>query len=119
MNEHVKELAGVIVAVVLALDGLLHAYWATGQIWPARNKLSLAQAVLNSNKTQSFKPTILVPVVGLLVGGALIALARVHHLGMLGQLIPTPLLQLGILAIAAGLLLRSVAGIGWVLDRAS
>lgn len=115
MNEQVKEIAGMIVAVVLALDGLLHAYWATGQIWPARSKLSLAQAVLNTNKTRSFRPAILVPLVGLLMGGALIVLARVHLLGMLGQLIPSPLLQLGILAIAAGLLLRGLAGIVWAL----
>ncbi len=119
MNEHVKEFAGIVVAVVLAMDGLLHAYWATGQIWPARTKLALVQAVLNTNKTRSFRPAILLPLVGLLSCGTLIALARVHHLGMLGPLIPAPLLQMGILAIAAGLLLRSVAGIRWALSRTS
>jgi len=40
MNEHLQELAGIVVAGVLALDGLLHAYWATGQIWPARESVS-------------------------------------------------------------------------------
>ena len=46
-------------------------------------------------------------------------LARVHRHGMLGHLIPGPLLQVGILAVAAGLLLRAVAGVGWVLGLAA
>lgn len=119
MNVHIQELAGIVVAGVLALDGLLHAYWATGQIWPARHKLSLVQAVLNSNNTRAFRPTILLPLAVLLVCGALLVLARVHHLGMPGQLIPDSLLQLGILGVATGLLARAVAGIGWALGLAS
>ncbi len=119
MSEQVKEFAGILVAVVLALDGLLHAYWATGQIWPTSNKLALVQAVLNTSKMRAWRPAILVPLAGLLLGGALLVLARVHRLGTLGQLLPEPLLQAGILAIATGLLLRGVAGIGWVLARAS
>jgi hypothetical protein len=119
MNEHVNELAGIVVAVVLALDGFIHTYWATGQIWPAHNKLSLVQAVLNTSKMRAWRPAILVPLAGLLFGGALLVLARVHRLGMLGQLIPDPLLQAGILAVAAGLLLRGVAGVGWALGLAA
>ncbi len=42
-------------------------------------------------------------------------LARVHRLGKLGRLIPDFLLQLGVLGISAGLLLRAGAGIVWVL----
>ncbi len=118
MNEHVQELAGILLAGVLALDGLLHAYWATGQTWPARTKLSLVQAVLNSSNTRAFRPLILIPLVVLLVCGALLVLARVHYLGMPGQLIPDSLLQLGILGVATGLLVRGVAGIGWALGLA-
>ncbi len=118
MSEHVKELAGIVVAAVLAVDGFLHAFWATGQIWPAQDQLALIQAVLNSNKTRLLRPTVLAPLAGLLVLGALTVLARVHRLGMLGQLIPGPLLQIGILAVATGLLLRGVAGIGWALGLA-
>jgi hypothetical protein len=92
MNELLKELAGIAVAAVLATDGFLHAYWATGQIWPARDQLTLIQAVLNSNKTRLLRPTVLAPLAGLLLLGALIVLARVHLFGMLGQLIPGPLL---------------------------
>lgn len=119
MNEHVKELAGIVVAAVLAVDGFLHAYWATGQIWPAQDQLVLIQVVLNSNKTRLLRPTVLAPLAGLLFLAALIVLARVHHLGLLGQLIPGPLLQVAILAVAAGLLLRAVAGVGWVLGLAA
>ncbi len=95
MNEQIKELAGIVVAGVLALDGLLYAYWATGQTWPARTRLSRVQAVLNSNNTRAFRPVILVL---LFFSGALLMLARVHRLGLFGQQIPASLLQLGILA---------------------
>ena len=118
MNEHIQELAGIVIAAVLALDSLLHAYWATGQIWPARNKRSLAQAVLNSNNIRAFRPAILLPLVALLACGALLVLARVHQLGVPGQLIPDSLLQLSIVGVATGLLVRGVAGIGWVLGLA-
>lgn len=118
MNEHFQELAGIVVAAVLALDGLLHAYWATGQNWPARNKLSLVRAVLNSNNTRAFRPVILLPLAAVLVCGALLVLARDHQLGMAGQLLPDSLLQLGIVGVATGLLVRAVAGIGWALGLA-
>ena len=118
MNEHLQVLAGIVVAAVLALDGLLHAYWATGQIWPARTKRSLVQAVLNSSNTRAFRPAILLPLAAVLVCGALLALARVHQLGMPGQLLPDSLPQLGIVGVATGLLVRAVAGIGWALGLA-
>lgn len=119
MSQDIKELAGILLAVVLVADGLLHVYWATGQIWPARDRLSLAQAVLNINKTRSFRPSVLIIIACLLFCGALIALARIHLLGMLGQLIPDLLLQLGILTVATGLLLRGLAGIVWILRLAA
>src|SRR5690348_3461815 len=119
MSQYVKEIAGILVAAVLILDGLLHAYWATGRLWPARDRLSLAQAVLNIDRTRSFKPVFLVPLACLLFCGALILLAQVHSLGVPEQFIPGPLLQLGILAIAIGLLLRGLAGIVWVLRLAA
>jgi hypothetical protein len=51
----------------------------------------------------------------LLFLAALTALARVHRLSGLGRRIPDRLLQFGILIIAAGLLVRGVAGIGMAL----
>lgn len=115
MNEQIKEFAGVLVAVILAADGLLHLFWATGRVWPASDQLSLIQLILNSNKTRLLRSRTLVPLAGLLFLGALAALARVHRLGILGQHVPDLLLQLGILVIATGLLLRGLAGIGWAL----
>jgi hypothetical protein len=120
VNEHVQALVGgIAIAGVLALDGLLHAYWATGQTWPTRNKLSLVQAVLNSSNTRAFRPAILLPLAALLVCGALMVLARIHGLGPLGQLAPAPLLQLGLLVLATGFLLRGLLGIVWVLGLLS
>ena len=31
MNDRLIELAGILIAVVLAVDSLLHVYWATGR----------------------------------------------------------------------------------------
>lgn len=113
MNEQVKEFAGVVVAVVLMMDGLLHMYWSTGGIWPARSPKTLSIAVLNVDI--SFATRGVFALACMLLLGALTVLARVHVLGALGQIIPAPLLQLGVLAIAAGLLLRGLAGIVWAL----
>ena len=115
MNEQIKQLAGILIAVILATDGLFHAYWATGRIWPAPNQLALVQLVLNSNRTRAFRPAILVPLASILFIATLIVLARVHLLGIVGQLIPISLLQLGTLILAAGFLLRGLAGVVWVL----
>lgn len=112
-----KELAGILVAAVLVADGLLHAFWSTGRVWPARDPKTLSLAVLNVDISFA-TPGVFALACALLLG-ALTVLARVHLLGVLGQIIPTPLLQLGILAIAAGLLLRGLAGIVWALGWAA
>src|SRR5258708_16201146 len=97
MNEQIKELAGVMVAAILAVDGLAHLYWATGNIWPASNQRSLIQAVLNKDNPRLLRPTILVPLACLLLGGALTLLAPLHLLGIIVHSIPSPFLPLGIL----------------------
>ncbi|MGH2494885.1 MAG: DUF3995 domain-containing protein [Ktedonobacteraceae bacterium] len=112
MNEPTKQRAGMVVAAVLAADGLLHAYWATGRTWPASDPKSLSEAVLNVNIV--FGPLNVGPLAGLLLCAALLVLARVHRLGVLGRLIPDTLLQVVIVVVAVGLLLRGLAGIGWV-----
>ena len=105
--------AGILLAVVLALDGLLHVYWSTGHLWPARDPKTLSLAVLNVEISFA-TPTVFALACTLLLG-AVVVLARVHVLGPLGQLIPAPLLQVGIWVIAVGLLLRGLAGIVWAL----
>lgn len=108
-----NQIAGLLIAAVLAADGLLHMYWATGHIWPARDPKTLSRAVLNVEISFT-TPGVFALACALLLGSFTV-LARVHSLGMLGQLVPAPLLQLGILVIAAGLLLRTLAGIVWAL----
>ncbi len=106
--------AGMLVALVLATDGLMHAYWATGGIWPASNRLSLVQVVLNSNKVESFRPAILAPLAAMLLLGALTVLAQVHALGRIDQLVPDQLLRGATIAVAAALLLRGLVGTVWI-----
>ncbi|WP_423787712.1 DUF3995 domain-containing protein, partial [Klebsiella pneumoniae] len=88
----------------------MNLYWATGSIWPAPDPKTLSLAVLNAN--YSFAPRITVPLACLSLCGALVTLARVHRLGELGRLFPAFLLQLGVLVVAAVLLVRGVVGIG-------
>lgn len=114
MNERTKARAGTVVAVVLAADGLLHAYWATGGVWPARDRRMLAHLVLGRDNPAAFRPAIVAPLAGLLLLGATTALARVGRLGRLGRRIPGPLRQAGTLAITAGLAARGAAGLGMV-----
>jgi len=118
-NETLVEFAGILIAAVLAVDALLHAYWATGRNWPAPDKLTLAQLILNSNKAHLFKPRGLILLTCLLFLGALTVLARIHRLGTLGQLVPDSILQIGVLIVAAGLFLRGIAGIVWALGLAA
>jgi hypothetical protein len=101
------------VAGALAADGLLHAYWAAGGLWPAQDRETLARLVLNTNRPSSFRPAIVGPLAGLLFLASTTTLARVHRLGRMGRLIPYPLLQLGMLAVATGLLLRGAQGV-WI-----
>ncbi|MGI8688083.1 MAG: DUF3995 domain-containing protein [Thermomicrobiales bacterium] len=113
VNERTKERAGMLVAAILAGDGLLHAYWTTGAVWPAHDSRAVMRAVLNSD--QPVRPIVVGPLACLLLLAALTALARVHRLGRFGRLIPDRVLQFGILVITAGALARGVAGIGMAL----
>lgn len=106
-----KKQAGLLVATALAADGVIHLYWATGHTWPARDERTLSLAVLN--KEVSFGPRITLPLAGLLISASLTMLARVQVPYRFGRRIPRSFLQAGVIAIAGGLLLRGVAGIGW------
>ena len=116
MNERTKVRAGTLVAGTLAADGLLHAYWATGRLWPARVPRSLARLVLNIDEPSLFRPIIVGPLSALLFAASLTTLARVSSLGRFGKLVPYPLLQAGVLAVATGLSLRGAQGI-WIALR--
>ena len=116
MNEQNRERAGTLVAGVLAADGLLHAYWATGGVWPAKDRETLARLVLNTDRPSAFRPAVVGPLAGLLFVAASATLMRVGRLGRLGRLIPYPPRQSMVLAVAAGLLLRGAQGV-WIALR--
>ncbi|MGW6846038.1 DUF3995 domain-containing protein [Streptomyces sp. NPDC054958] len=96
--------AGTAVAGLLAADGLVHLYWATGATWPAPDERSLSLAVLGLDT--SFGPGAVLPLAAVLLTGATAVLA--HTLGRGGRATRA---VTG--AVAAGLAVRGLAGLGW------
>ncbi|WP_374775249.1 DUF3995 domain-containing protein [Streptomyces sp. NBC_01310] len=96
--------AGAALAGLLAADGLLHLYWATGATWPAADERALSLAVLGLET--SFGPGAVLPLAGLLLTGAAGVLAHAHGRGGRAARAVTG-------AVAAGLAVRGVAGLGW------
>jgi hypothetical protein len=78
--------AAVLVAVVLGVDALLHAYWMTGRTWPAPDPRTLSQVVLGTEVP--FTPRVLLPLVLLLSGGATLVLGRAGLLGPASTVLP-------------------------------
>jgi hypothetical protein len=109
--------AGILTASVLAADGLVHVYWATGATWPMADAASLSRVVLNAEVP--FTPRVLLPLAGVLFLASLLVLAQVRLLGRLGRALPESLPQLGTLAVAVGTLLRGIAGLVWALGIGS
>jgi len=108
------ELDAVTVAAVLGVDALIHAYWLTGRVWPARDGRSLSRAVLNADVP--FTPRVLIPLIVVLSGGAVAVLAKADMV-QLG--LPSWLLTAAAGAVAAGLFIRGLAGAVWVLGIGS
>jgi hypothetical protein len=104
------EMAALLVAAVLTADALLHAYWITGRTWPARDVTALSRGLLNADVP--FTPRVLAPLVLVLCGGAVTVLAQAD---MILHGLPGPLTLAGTIAVAAGLTLRALAGLGWAL----
>ena len=102
-------IAAVVVASVLGLDALIHVYWSTGRVWPARDTRALSRAVLNADVP--FSPRVLIPLVIVLSLGCVAVLARADlvHTGL-----PTWLLATAAGVVAVGLVARCLAGIAWV-----
>jgi hypothetical protein len=108
-RERTARHAAAAVSTVLALDGLLHLYWAMGATWPARDRLGLSLDVLGMDVP--FAPRDLLPLATLLLTGAGIVQARVrlgrgHRWGRV--------LQAGTTAVAAGVSARAAAGLVWM-----
>jgi 4,5:9,10-diseco-3-hydroxy-5,9,17-trioxoandrosta-1(10),2-diene-4-oate hydrolase len=108
--------AGLFVAVVLALDGAVHAWWATGMRWPASDARTLSRLVLGSEDAP-FTAAVVGPLAGLLLLGSMVALGRSGYLGRLGDAVPHRLFHLGMVAICAGVTARALFGLAMIVTR--
>ncbi len=106
------QIAAIVVAAVLGIDALIHAYWLTGRVWPAGDVNALSHAVLGADVP--FTPRVLIPLVLVLLGGAASVLGRV---GLIASGIPGWIWAAGTIAVGAGLLVRGLAGAVWVVSR--
>lgn len=97
--------SGTALAALLAVDGLAHLYWATGLTWPAADERTLSLAVLGMQGV-SFAPPVVLPLAALTLTGAAAVLA--HSRGRGGRSA-----RLVTAAVAAGLTVRGLAGLGW------
>ncbi|MEV7526653.1 DUF3995 domain-containing protein [Streptomyces sp. NPDC091371] len=93
------------VAGVLAFDAVVHLYWATGATWPAADAQALSLAVLGLEAP--FTPRVVIPLAALLLTGAGAVLAYARGRGGRAARLATG-------AVAAGLAVRGLAGLGWV-----
>ncbi|MET9604577.1 DUF3995 domain-containing protein [Streptomyces sp. NPDC006512] len=113
MNTTTRLRLGRATAALLAADGLLHLYWATGATWPAADERALSLAVLGLET--SFAPPVVLPLAAATLTGAAAVLA--HSRGRGGRVSRA---VTG--AVAAGMAVRGLAGLGWaagVLDSPS
>ena len=94
---------------MLGLDALIHVYWLTGRVWPARDERALSHAVLNADVP--FTPRNLAPLVVVLsIGcGAMLARADFVHTGL-----PSWALATAAGVVALGLLARGLASVAWI-----
>ncbi|CAM5536604.1 hypothetical protein SAVIM338S_04219 [Streptomyces avidinii] len=108
MTDATRRRTGRILAALLAADGLLHLYWATGATWPAPDERTLSLAVLGTEV--SFGPPVVLPLAALTLTGAAAVLTHTSRRGNR----PTRLAaRLVTAAVAAGLTVRGLAGLGW------
>ncbi|WP_406169226.1 DUF3995 domain-containing protein [Streptomyces sp. NBC_00996] len=104
MSDRTAARAAALLASVLTTDALFHLYWATGSTWPAADEKSLSYGVLGTEAP--FTPPVVLPLAALLLTASGIVVAQSRR--------PHGLLRLGTLAVAAGLSLRTLAGVYWL-----
>ncbi|MEU3721660.1 DUF3995 domain-containing protein [Streptomyces sp. NPDC031705] len=104
MDGTARRRAGIAVAGLLGADGLAHLYWATGATWPASGERALSLAVLGAEV--SFGPRVVLPLAALTLTAGAGVLA--HGYGRGGRLARA---VTG--AVAVGLGVRGLAGLGW------
>ncbi|MFG2879301.1 DUF3995 domain-containing protein [Streptomyces sp. NPDC048337] len=105
MQTTTRHRTGLALAGLLAADGLVHLYWATGATWPAADARALSLAVLGIET--SFAPATVLPLAALTLAGAAAVLAHSRGRGGLVTRAVTG-------AVAAGMGVRALAGLGWV-----
>ncbi|WP_030161304.1 DUF3995 domain-containing protein [Streptomyces sp. NRRL S-244] len=104
MRDTSRRRTGIALAGLLAADGLVHLYWATGRTWPAASERDLSLAVLGAEV--SFAPSVVLPLAALTLSGAAAVLG--HSYGRGGRVT-----RAVTAAVAAGLAVRGLAGLGW------
>ncbi|WP_328300177.1 DUF3995 domain-containing protein [Streptomyces sp. NBC_00435] len=108
LRDRTRLRTGRALAALLTADGLVHLYWATGLTWPAPDERTLSLAVLGTEV--SFGPPVVLPLAALTLTGAAAVLAHTHGLGGPATRRATRLVTA---AVAAGLAVRGLAGLGW------
>lgn len=76
MKDTTRIRTGRALAALLAADGLIHLYWATGLTWPAPDERTLSLAVLGSEV--SFGPAVVLPLAALTLTASAAVLAHTH-----------------------------------------
>lgn len=76
MKDTTRRRTGRALAALLAADGLIHLYWATGLTWPAPDERTLSLAVLGSEV--SFGPAVVLPLAALTLTASAAVLAHTH-----------------------------------------
>ncbi len=110
-NAPVLSLAWAL-AALLAADGLIHLYWATGRTWPAADNRMLSRTVLNT-EVPFTRPALLA--LAALLGAAAAAVLTAG--GVLGPLLPPALPRWATATVASGMLIRGLVGLVWATGR--
>ncbi|MFE4638317.1 DUF3995 domain-containing protein [Streptomyces sp. NPDC056773] len=76
MKDTTRRRTGRALAALLAADGLIHLYWATGLTWPAPDERTLSLALLGSEV--SFGPAVVLPLAALTLTASAAVLAHTH-----------------------------------------
>ncbi|MFH7599465.1 DUF3995 domain-containing protein [Streptomyces racemochromogenes] len=103
-DDTARRRTGTALAALLAADGLVHLYWATGATWPAPSERALSLAVLGTEV--SFAPPVVLPLAALTLTGGAAVLAHSRRRGGRATRAVTG-------AVAAALAVRGLAGLGW------
>ncbi|MFJ1869164.1 DUF3995 domain-containing protein [Streptomyces sp. NPDC088097] len=106
MVDLITRRAGQALAGLLAADGLVHLYWATGSTWPAGDARTLSLAVLGTEVP--FTPQVVLPLAAALFTASAAVGARTFGRGGRPAAFVTG-------AVAVGLGTRGLVGAMWAL----